>query len=55
MVETLLGGLITVFVAMTSLQYRYNLRQEHRLTRLETKVDLLLSSNGIDPKEVKGK
>lgn len=28
----------------------FTLRVEHRLTRLETKLDTLLKNNGIDPK-----
>jgi len=31
------------------------LRVEHRLTKLETKVDTLLNHNGINPKENKVK
>jgi len=30
----------------------HTLRVEHRLTRLETKVDTVLEKNGIDPKKI---
>ncbi len=38
---------ITVFVPMTAVIIHGLLRNESRLTRLETKMDLLLAKNGI--------
>jgi len=39
---TLLGVILAAFIPVT-------IRTEHRLTRLETKLDFLLKHNGIDP------
>lgn len=37
--------------AMTSGAVAFGLRVEHRLTRLEDKMDIMLKNNGIEPKD----
>jgi hypothetical protein len=51
MLEALLGSGIAVLGAWIA----YMVRTEHRLTRLETKMDMLLNHNNIDPKSCQTK
>lgn len=47
MLEIAIGSGIVVLGAWVA----YMVRTEHRLTRLETKMDMLLDHNGINPKD----
>lgn len=51
MIEVL-AGLVGVFIAIF---IPVSIKTEHRLTRVETKLDVLLEKNGIDPRECKKK
>ena len=46
----MIGEIIGITVPVVGAAVFFALRVEHRLTRLETKLDSLLNKNGIDPK-----
>lgn len=46
----LIGALFVSFAAFMVYNVKSHINHERRLTRMETKFDLLLTKNGIDPK-----